>query len=127
MPALVETVAEFNKACKADRPVNFTVRDGLATEGITPPKTNWAQRIDKAPFVAYAVACGLTFTWGGVKINTKAQVLDTVGEVIPGLYATGEVTGGIWHLNYTGGGGITLGVVFGRIAGELAVKEPAPT
>lgn len=123
MPALTETVEEFNKGVQEDVPVNYAVRDGRGTTGITPPKSNWAQKIDTPPFVAYAVGCGITYTFGGLKINTQAQVLDREGEVIRGLYATGEIVGGVWYFNYTGGGGLMLGAVFGRIAGANAAGE----
>ena len=123
MPALVKTVEDFNNAVRDDLPINYAIRDRRATAGITPPKSNWARRIDTAPFVAYQVAVGITFTFGGIKINSQAQVLNTENKVIRGLYATGEMVGGVWYFNYLGGGGAMLGVVFGRRAGASAAGE----
>ncbi|MBI4331188.1 MAG: FAD-dependent tricarballylate dehydrogenase TcuA [Chloroflexi bacterium] len=120
MPALTKTIDEFNAAVQEEIPLNFAIKDGRGTVGITPTKSNWAQKIDKPPFLAYPVACGIMFTFGGIKISTRAQVLDTEGEAIPGLYATGEIVGGVWYKSWTGGGGIALGEVFGRIAGANA-------
>ncbi|UCG65650.1 MAG: FAD-binding protein, partial [Deltaproteobacteria bacterium] len=124
-PGLTETIDEFNAAVQQeDIPLDCTIRDGRGTVGITPPKSNWAQKIDTPPFVAHAVGCGITFTYGGLTTNTRAQVLDGQGEAIPGLYATGEIVGGIWHNGYGGSGsGLTLGAVFGRIAGANAAGE----
>ncbi|MBI4333917.1 MAG: FAD-dependent tricarballylate dehydrogenase TcuA [Chloroflexi bacterium] len=123
MPALNKTIGEFNAAVREDVPLNYLVKDGRGTVGITPPKSNWARKIDEPPFLAYAVGCGITYTFGGLKINPRAQVLDREGEVIPGLYATGEIVGGVWHKNYTAGGGVMLGEVFGRIGGANAAGE----
>ena len=104
------------------------VKDGRGTRGLAIPKSNWANTLDTPPFEAYAVTCGLTFTFGGLKIDTSARVLDTEGEVIPGLYAAGELVGGLFYFNYPGGTGLTSGAVFGRIAGttagERAVQLP---
>jgi tricarballylate dehydrogenase len=84
-------------------------------------KSNWAQRLDTPPFYAYPVTCGITFTFGGVKITEKAEVLDTEGHIIRGLYAAGEITGGSFYHNYPGGAGLMKGAVFGRIAGLSSV------
>jgi tricarballylate dehydrogenase len=92
------------------------------------PKSNWANIIDTPPFEAYAVTCGLTFTFGGIKIDTGGRVIDTDGQVIPGLYAAGELVGGLFYFNYPGGTGLMAGAVFGRIAGtsagQRAVQSP---
>ena len=88
------------------RQYNPAILDGLHTEDILPHKTNWAQKIDKPPFCSWAVTGGITFTFGGLKINTSAQVLDTEGRVIPGLYAAGNSVG-FWYHNYPGGGAVT--------------------
>jgi tricarballylate dehydrogenase len=100
-----------------------TVHDGLTTSGLELPKSNWAQRLDKPPFLAYPVTGGITFTFDGVKVNDKAQVLDTSWEPIPGLYACGEMVGGLFHTNYPGGTGLMSGAVFGRLAGAHAAGE----
>ncbi len=114
-----QTVAEYNAACVPGE-YNPTVLDGVHTEGITPPKSNWALPIDTPPYVGYAVTCGITFTFGGLKINRDAQVLDTQDMPIAGLYAAGELVGGLFYHNYPGGAGLMAGAVFGRIAGGSA-------
>jgi tricarballylate dehydrogenase len=85
-------------------------------------KSNWANTLDTQPFEAYAVTCGITFSFGGLRITTDAQVLSSDGERIRGLYAAGELVGGIFWFNYPGGSGLTNGAVFGRIAGANAGK-----
>lgn len=116
----LRTVNAYNDAVKVDVPFNPNIKDGRGTEGLEVPKSNWANRIDEPPFEAYAVTCGITFTFGGVRIGTDAQVVDTEGEPIPGLFACGELVGGIFYFNYPGGSGLTNGSVFGRIAGRGA-------
>jgi tricarballylate dehydrogenase len=114
------TIEAYNAAVKQDAPFNPNVKDGRCTIGLAIPKSNWANTIDTAPFEAYAVTCGITFTFGGVKIDTSARVIDTDGAPIPGLYAAGEMVGGLFFFNYPGGTGLTNGAVFGRIAGASA-------
>ncbi len=116
------TVAEFNAAV-ADVPFDPTVLDGKGTVGIDPPKSNWAQRIDRPPYLGFAVTCGITFTFGGLQIDNDARVMDTDGEPIPSLFAAGELVGGLFYHNYPGGSGLTSGAVFGRIAGRSAAKH----
>jgi tricarballylate dehydrogenase len=116
----LETITAYNAAVKRDVPFNPNVKDGRCTVGLAVPKSNWAIAIEEPPFEAYAVTCGLTFTFGGVKIDTNARVIDTDGLPIPGLYAAGEMVGGIFYFNYPGGSGLTNGSVFGRIAGTTA-------
>jgi len=120
--ALAATVSEYNAAVQPGE-YNPTTLDGKHTEGVEPPKSNWALTLDEPPYLGYAVTCGLTFTFGGLKINPQAQVLDTEDRPIPGLYAAGELTGGIFYNNYPGGSGLTVGSVFGKIAGEGAGKR----
>jgi tricarballylate dehydrogenase len=105
---------------KRDVPFNPNIKDGRCTVGLAVPKSNWAITIEEPPFEAYAVTCGLTFTFGGVKIDTSARVIDTDGAPIPGLYAAGR--DGRRHLLFqlSGGTGLTNGSVFGRIAGTTA-------
>jgi len=116
----LQTIKEFNAAVKRDVPFNPNIKDGRCTQGLAIGKSNWAVTIEEPPFEAYAVTCGLTFTFGGVKIDTAARVIDTDGHPIPGLYAAGEMVGGIFYFNYPGGTGLTNGAVFGRIAGTTA-------
>ncbi|MBI4191873.1 MAG: FAD-dependent tricarballylate dehydrogenase TcuA [Betaproteobacteria bacterium] len=116
----LKTIKEFNAAVKQDVPFNPNLKDGRGTTGLTIPKSNWATTIDAPPFEAYAVTCGITFTFGGLKITTKAEVVDIEEKPIPGLYAAGELVGGLFYFNYPGGSGLTSGAVFGRIAGEGA-------
>ncbi len=119
----MKTLNEYNAACEHGGPFNPAVLDKLHTEGIEPPKTNWAQKLDKPPYVAWPVTGGITFTFGGLKINDKAQVIATNWKPIPGLYTCGEMVGGLFHYNYPLGTGLMSGAVFGRIAGRSAASE----
>ena len=117
----LKTVREYNAAVKKDVEFNEGLRDGRCTEGIEPTKSNWANTIDTAPFEAFGVTCGITFTFGGLRINHQTgQVLDLGYAPIPGLYAAGELVGGIFYFNYPAGTGLVSGLVFGRIAGSGA-------
>ena len=118
--AFLKTVAEYNKAVQTSVPFNPTVKDGRGTSGLAVPKSNWANLLDTPPYEAYAVTCGLTFTFGGLKIDTQGRVIDTEGEPIPGLFAAGELVGGLFYFNYPGGTGLLAGSVFGKIAGTSA-------
>jgi len=118
----LKELQDYNKAVQTDVPFNPNVKDGRGTKGLAIPKSNWANTLDTAPFEAYAVTCGITFTFGGLRITTDAQVLSTDGLPIPGLYAAGELVGGIFYFNYPGGTGLTNGAVFGKIAGASAAK-----
>lgn len=120
---LMRTVEEFNNAVMEDRPFNEAIRDGKGTTGIHPPKSNWAQKIDTPPFVAYAATCGLTFTYGGLRINPRCQVLNRLDQPIRGLYACGEVTAGFFFYNYPSGSGLMRGAVTGRTAGRNAASD----
>jgi tricarballylate dehydrogenase len=113
------TLEQYNAAVAAGT-FDPTARDGLTTAGLDLPKSNWAQPLDRPPFVAYPVTGGITFTFGGVRIDDRAQVVDTSWAPIPGLYACGEMVGGLFHGNYPGGSGLMSGAVFGRIAGTHA-------
>jgi tricarballylate dehydrogenase len=116
----LETIKAYNAAVQVQIPFNPNVKDGRCTNGLPIPKSNWANPIDEPPFEAYAVTCGITFTFGGVKVNRQGQVLDTELEPIRGLYAAGEMVGGIFYINYPGGAGLMSGAVFGKIAGDGA-------
>ena len=94
--------------------------DAKSTRSIDPPKTNWALKIDSPPFVAYKVTGGITYTYGGPKIDTKAQVLDMEDRPIPGLFAAGEIVGGILFHNSLRAAGLMHGAVFGKLAGANA-------
>ena len=119
VPSLVKTIYDYNKSVQ-DGEFNPTELDGKGTIGLTPPKSNWAQKFDSPPYVGYAVTCGITFTFGGLKIDTRCRVQDTSDVPIPGLYAAGELTGGLFYNNYPGGAGLMAGAVFGKIAGREA-------
>ena len=121
----LETITAYNAAVQTAVAFDPNVKDGRGTKGLAVPKSNWANTIDEPPFEAYAVTCGLTFTFGGVKIDVDARVIDTDGAVIPGLYAAGEMVGGLFYFNYPGGTGLMAGSVFGRIAGGSAGRRAA--
>lgn len=115
------TVDEFNAACGDDAGFDPFHKDGLRTAAPDQPvKSNWGQPVDHPPYVAYAVTCGITFTYGGLKIDRRARVQDTVGRPMGGLYATGEIAGGFFYHNYAAGSGLMRGATFGRIAGREA-------
>ena len=117
---MTQTVEAFNAACVAGD-FNPSSLDGVRTQGIDPPKSNWALPLDSPPYLGFAVTCGITFTFGGLKIAPRtAQVLDTEERPIQGLYAAGELIGGLFYNNYAGGSGLMAGAVFGRIAGRAA-------
>jgi len=106
---LSETVREYNASIRDAKCLSLNL-----------PKTNFAQPIDTPPFCAYKVTGGFTFTFGGIRTNARAEVLDTNLKPIPGLYAAGEMVTGIFYGNYAGGSSLPRCAVFGRIAGEQA-------
>jgi tricarballylate dehydrogenase len=108
--ALVRTIGEFNRACRHDE----------STAGVTPPKSHWATPLDRPPFVAYHAVAGLTFTFGGVHIDPDGRALGDDGVPVPGLYAAGEATGGLFYGDYPGGAALMRAAVFGRAAGRTA-------
>ncbi len=112
------TLTAYNEA--VDKQVAFdpTILDGKRTNGLAIDKTNWANTLGTPPFKAYPVTCGITFTYGGLKIDEKTgAVLRANNTSIEGLYACGELVGGVFYYGYPGGSGLTSGAVFGRIAG----------
>ena len=119
---LEETVRAYNAAVR-DGDFDPSVKDGKGTDGITPPKSNWALPIDRPPFTGFPITCGITFTFGGVRVDDLARVLDAGGRPLPGLYAAGELVGGLFFHNYPGGTGLTAGAVFGRRAGRAAAEQ----
>src|SRR3984957_11721936 len=118
--AVLETLRSFNAAPRPDVKFDPNVHDGLRTTGLAIDKTNWAQKLDTPPFHAYGVTAGVTFTFGGLKVDTSARVEETSGAPIPGLFAAGEIVGGLYYHNYGSGTGLVAGVTFGRIAGTGA-------
>ncbi len=120
--AALEEIRQYNAAVQTDVAFNPNIKDGRCTKNLRINKSNWANTLDTPPYEAYAVTCGITFSFGGLKINTGAQVMSSDGAPIPGLYAAGELVGGIFYFNYPGGSGLTNGSVFGRIAGENAAR-----
>jgi tricarballylate dehydrogenase len=146
---LAQTVREYNAAVRTDIPYNPTIKDGRRTEGLAVDKTNWAETIDTPPYRGWAVTTGITFTFGGVKVNNRGQVVTNAQDPIPGLYAAGEMVGGLFYHNYPGGSGLpgsrsglirlkgnwpgsqsgltrlegSAGMVFGRLAGNSAGQD----
>ncbi len=116
----VEEVGAYNAAVRAEVPFNPNVKDGRSTSGLAINKSNWANAIDSPPFEGYAITCGITFTFGGLRVNENCSVINTDGVPIRGLYAAGELVGGLFYFNYPGGTGLMSGSVFGRIAGTSA-------
>ena len=97
----------------------------MATHSLVVNKTNWARPLDTPPYLAYPVTGGITFTFGGLKSNPKAQVIHSTGRVIPGLYVAGEPMGELYYYNYMGATSVLRGAVFGRIAGREAAQQAA--
>ncbi len=118
--AFLRTVRDYNAAIDDTAPFNPAVKDGRRTTGLAIDKSNWARAIAEPPFVAYQVTCGITLTYGGLAIDEQARVLSEEGAPIAGLYAAGELVGGLYYDRYPGGAGLTSGSVFGRIAGQQA-------
>jgi tricarballylate dehydrogenase len=119
----LKTVAEFNGSVKKDKTFDPNIKDGRGATSNGVVRSNWANTIDQGPFEAYAVTCGITFTFGGIKIDTSnGQIVNTNGHPIPGLFAAGEMVGGIFYFNYPGASGLTSGAVFGRLAGTGAAQ-----
>ena len=120
---LETTVRDFNAAV---RPGNFNSAklDGCRTDGIDPPKTNWAQKIDTPPFISYPLCPGITFTYLGVRVDENARVLMQDGTPAANLFASGEImAGNILGKGYLAGFGMSIGTVFGRIAGREAAQH----
>jgi tricarballylate dehydrogenase len=115
----VKTVTEFNASIDRSIERDLTVKDGRAAT-VIPPKSNWANPIETAPYHAYPVTCGITFTFGGIKGDLNGRVLRDDGSVIKGLFACGEMLGGLFSGNYPGGSGLAAGMVFGRRSGGVA-------
>lgn len=117
----LKTIYEYNTAVQ-DGAYNPTIKDGKGTEDLSPNKTNWALRIEQGPFYAFPVTCGITFAFGGLLVNTDCQVQSAEDKPINGLFAAGEMVGGIFYHNYPGGSGLMSGAVFGKQAGLSAAS-----
>ena len=114
------TVEEFNKACKGTN-FNHNEHDDCHTEGLEINKTHWARPIDKPPFYGYSLRPGITFTYLGVKVNSDARMIMADGKPSGNMFASGEImAGNILGKGYLAGIGMTIGSVFGRIAGREA-------
>ncbi|MGA0394283.1 MAG: FAD-dependent tricarballylate dehydrogenase TcuA [Rhodospirillales bacterium] len=117
----LRTVKEYNASIKKDVAFDHSIKDGRCTVDIDPVKSNWAIVLDTPPYEAYAVTCGITFTFGGLRtIPDTGQVVDVHFNPIAGLFTAGEMLGGLFYFNYPAGTGLVSGSVFGRIAGTAA-------
>src|ERR1700719_1511709 len=116
------TIAEFNKACRTDVAFMPGELDGKGTVGLVPRKSNWAVPLNRGPFRAYPITAGVTFTFGGVQVDTQARVINTTDEPIAGLYASGDIIGLFFH-NYPSCTGQTRNVVFSYLAGRGAAQN----
>ncbi|MCA0328996.1 MAG: FAD-dependent oxidoreductase [Actinobacteria bacterium] len=120
--ALVATVEAYNAACPDESGFDHSRPDGLATSGLGVDKSNWSRPIVEGPFLAYPIIAANVFTFGGLRIDADARVVDRSGSAIPGLWAAGEITG-MYYTNYTGSTSVLRGAVFGRIAGAGAAAK----
>ncbi|XP_014560457.1 hypothetical protein COCVIDRAFT_23435 [Bipolaris victoriae FI3] len=129
----VATITEYNEAVYVSQAENLNkhwdpaVKDGVSTQSSTKKlalaKSNWALPLDKGPFMAVKVCCGVTFTFGGLAVNPESTaVISNSGREIGGLFCVGEMLGGLFYSNYPGGSGLTSGAVFGRRAGTAAAN-----
>jgi tricarballylate dehydrogenase len=122
-PQALKTLHDYNLAAKhAAEGFDPTQKDGLATSGLTPEKTNWATKLESPPYYAYTATGGITFTFGGLKVDENARVIGTDWRPIEGLFACGEMIGGLFYDNYPAGTGLVAGATFGRIAGRSAAQ-----
>jgi tricarballylate dehydrogenase len=119
----LKTVETYNAAPRTMKSFDPTKKDGHGTKGLDIDKTNWATKLDQPPYFAYSVTGGITFTFGGLRINENAEVIGTDFRAIPGLYTCGEMVGGLFYDNYPAGTGLVSGATFGRIAGRSAAKR----
>ena len=130
------TIKNYNDAVAAhaaaypDQVWDPSIKDGLSTSepgsvsNLYPPKSNWALKVHEPPFMAVKVACGITFTFGGLAVDpsTAAVLSEKNNTPLTGLFCTGELVGGLFYGNYPGGSGLTAGAVFGRKAGKAAAQ-----
>ena len=121
--AFEKTVAGFNAAVRPGT-FNHTVHDDCRTEGLTPPKSHWARKLEKPPFYAYPVRPGITFTYLGTKVDKQTRILMQDGKPSANMFAAGEImAGNVLGRGYAAGIGMTIGSVFGRIAGREAAAN----
>jgi tricarballylate dehydrogenase len=119
--ALEATVTEYNRGCRDAEFTPLTL-DGLATQSVAPMKSNWAHALREPPYHAYPIISANVLTFGGLKVDAQARVLNQQGDPIPGLYAAGEVVG-LYYKNYVGATSVLKGAVFGRFAGAHAAAN----
>ena len=119
----LRTARAFNAAVRTEVPFNPNEKDGRGTAGLAVPKSNWANPLDTPPFVAIGITCGITFTYGGIRVDEQARVVREDEGTILGLFATGELAGGLYYTGYPGGAGLMAGSVFGRLAGTGAAHH----
>ncbi len=125
--AFVDTVTEYNRAAAGNTELRMERLDGNTTRGLTPPKSNWALPIDRPPFYGLPLRPGITFTYMGVEVDECARVVDRSGKSFPNVFAAGEImSGNILTKGYLGGFGLTIGSVFGRLAGREAAANARP-
>jgi tricarballylate dehydrogenase len=120
--SLVQTIRGYNAAVDRETSFDPDRKDGKAAAGVVPPKSNWALPIEEPPYMAFAVTGGITFTFGGLKTDTLARVIDTRDEIMIGLYAAGETQGEFYYNNYPGATSVLRGCVFGQIAARDASR-----
>jgi tricarballylate dehydrogenase len=121
--ALEKTVADFNTAVQPGT-FDHTILDDCRTEGVTPPKTHWARRIETPPYLAYPVRPGITFTYLGTRVNRQSRMVMKDGKPSANMFAAGEImAGNVLGKGYAAGIGMTIGSVFGRVAGREAAKN----
>jgi tricarballylate dehydrogenase len=124
--ALERTVRDYNSGIPTDGDPDFSTLDGRRTTGVFPPKSNWAQRIDHPPYYGYPLRPGITFTYLGVAVDREARVARIDGGQFKNIFAAGEImAGNVLTKGYLAGIGLTIGTVFGRIAGESAATASA--
>jgi tricarballylate dehydrogenase len=120
---LEETVERYNASVQPGT-YDPSILDDCSTAGLEPPKSHWALRIDQPPYLAYPLRAGITFTYRGLKVDAGARVLAAGDRAMPGVFAAGEaMAGNILGRGYLAGFGMTIGTVFGRIAGREAAKH----
>ena len=118
----INNINTFNKAVQSGN-YNPHKLDGKKVKNIFPSRSNWALPLDNPPYLAYPVICGMTFCYGGLKSSINGELINKNGDIINGLYAVGEMLGGLWHNNYPSGGGMMAGAVFGKNAGKHASNK----